>query len=227
MSFIDNPNESGMYFAFHFSMKGGSRPYLGYQSKSSSIEGKHTIQLVFSSFNETAETEHPNCNYGADGGAGVSCATRVDIDLNTMYSIHASAKENINGRDIYTGELYNDETNQFIVEIGSFSYPAGQGLFRNSSQDFIEGYISGTEEQTAKVIYGSVEGINEDGDTYTSDSVTVIEDPNDICVFSAKSYPNNSSSLLIRVNEDEYPSNMETVYVKNKLIQDLNGYEAA
>ncbi|WP_372352253.1 hypothetical protein [Streptomyces sp. KL116D] len=78
MSFESAPDASGIYFAYYTTLESGTRPYAGFQPKPASAAGHPQLQAVFSSFNANATTTDSNCSYGADGGAGVSCAVRFD-----------------------------------------------------------------------------------------------------------------------------------------------------
>ncbi|ECW8874898.1 RICIN domain-containing protein [Salmonella enterica] len=196
MTFSLTPDASGLYFAYYTTLTGGSRPYTGFQPKPPRVSGKHTYQSVFSSFNSAAKTEDGNCVYGADGGDGVSCSTQFEAESGRFYSNRLTVSLKDNDIYYYSGDVYDDSTNQKIAHIGSFTIPlsAGAGLFKAKDGGFIEAYIPAGCTQKVSATYGEVTGYL-DGNKYSGNPVkgSVPETGNCVnAVFSASSIPDST-----------------------------------
>ncbi|WP_322067205.1 hypothetical protein [Burkholderia ubonensis] len=190
LRFDNTPDASGLYFAFYVPLIGGSRPYTGIQPKLPSSTGSHTYQAIFSSFNASARSNDPQCVGGADGAKeGVSCAVRIDLDLNTFYSNRLTVRNGTDGRDYYSGDVYNDVTGARVAHIGSFNllHTSGGNFVTQTSGGsggFIEPYLKPGCSQAAYVVYGKPSGIV-DGRTYTGGVPTIIQPKSGSCVFAA------------------------------------------
>lgn len=172
MSFSVTPDERGLYFAYYTTLAGGSRPYTGFQPKPPRVTGKHTFQAIFSSFNGAAKTEDSQCVYGADGGDGVSCAVQFDAELGHFYSNRLTASLKENNLYHYSGDVYDDSTNEKIAHIGSFTIPSnsGAGLFKIKDGGFIEAFIPIGCTQKVEATYGQVTGYH-NGNKYVGNAV--------------------------------------------------------
>lgn len=170
ITFHKTPDASGLYIAYYVTLKGGSRPYGGFQPKPSE-EGKHTIQAVFSSFSAEAKHNDPDyCVYGADGGAGVSCSARFNAELGKEYTLVLTARDGNDDRWYYDADLFDGET--AVTHVGSFNLPAdGTGRFRPFNQGFIERYIPAGCNQIVEGTFGRIKGIL-NGTQYEGTAVT-------------------------------------------------------
>lgn len=204
MSFTLTPDKSGLYFAYYTTLTGGSRPYTGFQPKPPRIAGKHTFQSIFSAFNNTAKTEDSNCVYGADGGHGVSCSIQFDAELGHFYSNRLTVTPGDNNLYNYSGDVYDDSTNEKIAHIGSFTMPlnGGAGLFKVKDGGFIEAYYPSGCTQKVSATYGNITGYL-DGKKYISNPVSGRVPATGNCinaVFSPSSIENSTDVKVTNPN---------------------------
>lgn len=179
MSFSVTPDKAGVYFAYYITLQSYhidqfARPYTGFQPVAPRIAGEHTFKAIFSSFDHGAEPKDNHCGYGADGGPGVSCSVEFEAKLNRFYSIRlTAATKDEDNFYYYSGDVYDDSTNQQVAHIGSFTIPlsSGAGLFTKEDDGFIEPYLSGACSQTISAKYGQVTGYYK-GKKYVGDAVT-------------------------------------------------------
>lgn len=158
MSVDAAPDASGIYFAYYTTLESGTRPYAGFQPKPVDADGHRSLQAVFSSFNAEATTTDSHCDYGADGGAGVSCAVRFPYTPGTMYSLVLKRAEVTGDTQLMTGDVVETATGASVAHIGSFGLPSGSGRFKAADQGFIEPYLTAGCGQQVTVTYGKPVG---------------------------------------------------------------------
>ncbi|MGW2075693.1 hypothetical protein ACWCOW_02075 [Streptomyces sp. NPDC001939] len=171
-----------MSFAYYTTLESGTRPYAGFQPKPA-VNGKPTLQAIFSSFNANATTTDSHCTYGADGGAGVSCAVQFPYTKGTMYAVELSRVSDDGTTQLMNGEVVNTETGADVAHIGSFRLPVASGRFKAADQGFIEPYLTAGCSQQVTVTYGKPVG-TEGGDTYTGSLPTVTDPASGSCLSS-------------------------------------------
>lgn len=131
-------HKRGYYFANQYRFQNVSEvSYTGVQPQTDS-NGRAAIRGVFSSFQNGATSDHPNCSDGADGGAGVSCATTLEVD--DFGGRFDCIIENIGGTK-WRGTLKRWATGESVV-IGEFSQPPGAGGIEPSEQGFLEYFLA-------------------------------------------------------------------------------------
>ncbi|MGW6154099.1 hypothetical protein ACWFRM_13325 [Streptomyces sp. NPDC055144] len=182
MSFESAPDASGIYFAYYTTLESGTRPYAGFQPKPA-VDGKPTLQAIFSSFNANATTTDSHCKYGADGGAGVSCAVQFPYTKGTMYAVELSRVSDDGTTQLMNGEVVNTETGADVAHIGSFRLPVASGRFKAADQGFIEPYLTAGCSQQVTVTYGKPAG-TEGGNKYTGSLPTVTDPASGSCLSS-------------------------------------------
>ncbi|WP_328471652.1 hypothetical protein [Streptomyces sp. NBC_00448] len=175
MSFESAPDAGGIYFAYYTTLESGTRPYAGFQPKEVDAEGRPTLQAVFSSFNAAATTTDANCSYGADGGAGVSCAARFAYTKGTMYALVLQRASVTGDTQLMTGDVVDEATGATVTHIGSFSLPSDSGRFKPADSGFIEPYLTAGCGQQVTVTYGAPVG-SEGGTDYTG-GLPAVTDP--------------------------------------------------
>lgn len=222
VSFSLTPDASGLYFAYYITLTGGSRPYTGFQPKPPRVPGKHTFQSIFSSFNSEAKTEDESCGYGADGGAGVSCATQFEAEPGRLYSNRLAVSLKNDDTYYYSGDVYDDSTNQKIAHIGSFTIPlsAGAGLFKINDGGFIEAYNPAGCTQKVSVTYGKVTGYL-DGTKYSGTPVKGSVPETGNCVNAVFSVSNTPDGTDVKVTNPQPASKSTHSTIANKYKGDL------
>jgi hypothetical protein len=89
----------------------------------------------------------------------------VNRGKSPLHRISAQASESFRKTYVhYSGDVYDDSTNQKIAHIGSFTIPlsAGAGLFKIKDGGFIEAYIPAGCTQKISATYGEVTGYLDD-----------------------------------------------------------------
>lgn len=175
MSVDAAPDASGIYFAYLTTLESGTRPYAGFQPKPVDADGRPTLQAVFSSFSADATTSDDHCAYGADGGAGVSCAVRFAYTPGTMYSLVLRRTEVTGTTQLMTGDVVRTATGTSVAHIGSFGLPASSGRFKTADQGFIEPYLTAGCGQRVTVTYGKPVGTEAGADH--EGSLPTVTDP--------------------------------------------------
>ncbi|MFI6878793.1 hypothetical protein ACIBL6_35700 [Streptomyces sp. NPDC050400] len=201
MSFESAPDASGIYFAYYTTLESGTRPYAGFQPKPVSGSGHPQLQAVFSSFNANATTTDSNCSYGADGGAGVSCAVRFDYTKGTMYALVLQRASDDGTTQLMTGDVVNRSTGATVAHIGSFRLPIASGRFKASDAGFVEPYLTAGCAQRVTVTYGTPTG-TEGGVTYTGGLPTVTDPTSGSCLSSTST--DTSAGRQVTVTGDQY-----------------------
>ncbi|MFE2376919.1 hypothetical protein [Streptomyces sp. NPDC059398] len=181
MSVDSAPDASGLYFAYYTTLESGTRPYAGFQPEPVDADGHHTLQAVFSSFNAEATTTDTHCTYGADGGAGVSCAVRFSYTPGTMYSLVLKRAGVSGDTQLMSGDVVQTATGASVAHIGSFSLPSASGRFKSADQGFIEPYLTAGCGQRTTVTYGKPVG-TEAGTDYVGDLPTVTDPASGSCL---------------------------------------------
>ncbi|WP_051950894.1 hypothetical protein [Actinacidiphila yeochonensis] len=174
------PDAAGIYFAYYTTLESGTRPYAGLQPKPQT-DGQPRLQAVFSSFNAAATTDDDHCSYGADGGAGVSCAVQFDYTPGTEYDLVLKLASTTGDTQLMTGDVVEGGTGAAVAHIGSFSLPSTSGRFRASDGGFIEPYLTAGCSQQVTVTYGRPSG-TEAGQTYTGGLPTVTDPASGSCL---------------------------------------------
>lgn len=183
MSVDAAPDAAGLYFAYYTTLESGTRPYAGFQPKPVDSSGRSQLQAVFSSFNANATTTDSHCQYGADGGAGVSCAVRFPYTKGTMYSLVLKRAGDDGSTQLMTGDVVNTSTGAQVAHIGGFRLPVASGRFRTSDGGFVEPYLTAGCAQKVTVTYGKPQGV-EGGVTHTGGLPTVTDPSSGSCLSS-------------------------------------------
>ncbi|MEV3856417.1 hypothetical protein AB0J38_19085 [Streptomyces sp. NPDC050095] len=201
MAFGAAPDASGIYFAYYTTLESGTRPYAGFQPKPVGSDGHPQLQAVFSSFNANATTTDSHCSYGADGGAGVSCAVRFTYTKNTMYGIVLQRAGDDGSTQLMTGDVVETSTGTTVAHIGSFRLPVASGRFKASDSGFVEPYLTAGCAQRVTVTYGRPSGA-EAGTTYTGGLPTVTDPASGSCLSSTST--DTSAGRQVTVTGDQF-----------------------
>ncbi|WP_405686905.1 hypothetical protein OG204_24690 [Streptomyces sp. NBC_01387] len=201
MAFDAAPDASGIYFAYYTTLESGTRPYAGFQPKPAGADGKPNLQAVFSSFNADATTTDSNCTYGADGGAGVSCAVRFAYTKGTMYGLQLERASDDGTTQLMTGDVVNTATGAHVAHIGSFRLPIASGRFKPADQGFVEPYLTAGCTQQVTVVYGAPVG-TEGGTDYTGGLPTVTDPVSGSCLSSTSTVTGGGQQVT--VTGDQY-----------------------
>jgi hypothetical protein len=201
MSVDSAPDAAGMYFAYYTTLESGTRPYAGFQPEPVDADGNHILQAVFSSFNADATTTDPNCSYGADGGAGVSCAVRFAYTPGAMYSLVLRRASVTGTTQLMTGEVVEAATGTSVAHIGAFSLPVASGRFKSADTGFIEPYLTAGCGQQVKVTYGTPVG-TEAGQDYPGTLPAVTDPSSGSCLSTASQ--TTAAGRAVTVTGDTY-----------------------
>ncbi|KAF9405850.1 hypothetical protein BGZ76_006466, partial [Entomortierella beljakovae] len=126
---------TGFYFAQQFNFKNiPSAGYTGLQPRPDS-NGNNIIHAAFSSFQDGATSNHPNCYDGADSGPGSSCAVEIIGDYSHTYNL---VVENTGGTT-WRGTLVDTVIGDSTV-VGEWTLPSGAGNIANGQWGFVEYY---------------------------------------------------------------------------------------
>lgn len=137
MNIANAQHESGYYFAQQFPFVGiKDIGYTGLQPREDSDNGTSMIHAAFSSFQEGTTSDDANCNEGADGGPGVSCAVDFPASYDRTYHIYV---KNTQGTT-WTGTVI-DPTSGKQVHIGTYTLPAEAKGISTGHLGFIEDYL--------------------------------------------------------------------------------------
>ncbi|WP_329124515.1 hypothetical protein [Streptomyces sp. NBC_01465] len=199
MAFQSAPDAAGMYFAYYTTLESGTRPYAGFQPKPVDAAGNPNLQAVFSSFNAAATTTDSHCSYGADGGAGVSCAVRFAYTKGTMYTLDLKRASVTGDTQLMTGDVVNASTGAVVAHIGSFSLPAASGRFKKSDGGFIEPYVTAGCGQQVTVTYGKPVG-TEAGVSTTGTLPTVTDPASGSCLSTASTTTSQGRQVTVTGN---------------------------
>ncbi|MFC9328627.1 discoidin domain-containing protein [Kitasatospora sp. NPDC057015] len=127
--------QAGTYFAQQFSFTNSSSgAYAGLQPRAD-LNGHQRLHAAFSSFIANTTSTDSNCSNGADGGAGVSCAS----DFDGVYGHEYAIKVALTGTDAWTGTA-TDTVTGVANHIGTFKLPSGSGNLNGSHGGFVEYY---------------------------------------------------------------------------------------
>ncbi|MFJ5293398.1 hypothetical protein [Streptomyces sp. NPDC088348] len=199
MSVDSAPDASGIYFAYYTTLESGTRPYAGFQPEPVDANGHHTLQAVFSSFNADATTADTHCNYGADGGDGVSCAVRFAYTPGTMYSLVLKRASVTGDTQLMTGDVVETATGASVAHIGSFSLPSASGRFKNADQGFIEPYLTAGCGQQVTVTYGKPVG-TEAGTDHVGSLPAVTDPASGSCLSTTSETTGQGRQVTVRGN---------------------------
>ncbi|NDZ80764.1 hypothetical protein G3I19_19975 [Streptomyces sp. SID10853] len=199
MSVDSAPDAAGVYFAYYTTLESGTRPYAGFQPEPVDANGHHTLQAVFSSFNADATTTDSHCTYGADGGAGVSCAVRFTYTPGTMYSLVLKRAGVSGDTQLMSGDVVVTGTGASVAHIGSFGLPAASGRFKSADQGFIEPYLTAGCGQQVKVTYGKPVG-SEAGTDYTGSLPAVTDPASGSCLSTTSTDTGQGRQVTVRGN---------------------------
>ncbi|MEU2671983.1 hypothetical protein ABZ622_24555 [Streptomyces sp. NPDC007164] len=199
MSVDSAPDASGVYFAYYTTLESGTRPYAGLQPKPVDANGNRVLQAVFSSFNADATTTDDHCTYGADGGAGVSCAVRFRYTPGTMYSLVLKRASATGATQLMTGDVVETATGAAVAHIGSFGLPSASGRFKNADQGFIEPYLAAGCGQRITVTYGKPVGA-EAGVAHTGSLPTVTDPSSGSCLSTASQTTSRGQQVTVTGN---------------------------
>ncbi|WP_328323278.1 MULTISPECIES: hypothetical protein [unclassified Streptomyces] len=199
MSVDSAPDASGIYFAYYTTLESGTRPYAGFQPKPVDANGHHTLQAIFSSFNADATTTDSHCNYGADGGAGVSCAVQFTYTPGTMYSLVLKRASVTGDTQLMSGDVVQTATGASVAHIGSFSLPSASGRFKSADQGFIEPYLTAGCSQQVTVTYGKPVG-TEAGTDHVGSLPTVSDPASGSCLSTTSQTTGQGQQVTVRGN---------------------------
>ncbi|GIG61636.1 hypothetical protein Lfu02_60080 [Longispora fulva] len=130
---------AGTYFAQQYNFRNNSTGgYTGLQPRAN-LNGHERLHGVFSSFTNGATSTDPNCHNGADGGAGVSCASDFDAVYGHTYAVTVART----GTDTWTGTA-TDTVTGASSHIGTYRMPTGSGNLNGSHSGFVEYYSTTT-----------------------------------------------------------------------------------
>lgn len=193
------PDASGIYFAFYTTLESGTRPYAGFQPKPVDANGNHVLQAIFSSFSADATTADDHCTYGADGGAGVSCAVRFVYTPGTMYSLVLKRAAVSGATQLMSGDVVETATGTPVAHIGSFSLPSASGRFKSADQGFIEPYLSAGCGQRVTVTYGKPVG-TEAGVDHTGGLPTATDPSSGSCLSTSSTATGRGQQVTVTGN---------------------------
>ncbi|MFD4946748.1 hypothetical protein ACFVYE_13950 [Streptomyces sp. NPDC058239] len=193
------PDASGIYFAYYTTLESGTRPYAGFQPKPVDANGNHVLQAIFSSFNADATTTDDHCTYGADGGAGVSCAVRFPYTPGTMYSLVLKRAGVSGATQLMSGDVVETTTGTPVAHIGSFGLPSASGRFKSADQGFIEPYLTAGCGQRVTVTYGKPIG-TEAGVDYSGSLPTVTDPSSGSCLSTASQTTSQGQQVTVTGN---------------------------
>ncbi|MEY9886533.1 hypothetical protein ABIA31_000159 [Catenulispora sp. MAP5-51] len=126
----------GTYFAAQFNFTNAPDVgYMGLQPRPDA-NGQERLHAAFSSFNAGTTSDDPQCSNGADGGAGVSCATEFDAVYGDVYDLTVTQT----GPDTWTGTATDTATGA-SAHIGTYTLPSGSGGLAGSQVGFTEDYL--------------------------------------------------------------------------------------
>lgn len=128
-------HQAGIYFAQQYSFQHNVMGYTGLQPRPNS-NGSERLHGVFSVFGAGTSTSDANCHSGADGGAGVSCATEFNAVYGHVYTLKVART----GTDTWTGTATDTATGR-SVHIGTYTVPSGSGDLKGSQGGFVEYYL--------------------------------------------------------------------------------------
>lgn len=172
MSMAGAPHDEGFYFAMQYNFVGQEHVgYTGLQPRPDE-NGSSIIHAVFSSFIDGTTSDDENCNEGADGGPGYSCAAEIPAPYEAQYELKISNTEGTT----WTGTLVHSDTGK-ESHIGTYTLPEGSGGITDGQMGFVERYL-GTDTCAdmpfTSIVFGSpttdTEGAGEGslGDAYES-----------------------------------------------------------
>ena len=143
ISMAHTPHQSGIYFAQQFGFTGvKDLGYTGLQPQSNNQNGPTIVHAVFSSFVPgSTTTDTKNCNDGADGGPGVSCAVEIPAPYAHPYNL---VVKNTPGTSTWTGTLVDTVLGN-STHIGEYTLPAEAGGIKSSHLGFIEYFLFNAE----------------------------------------------------------------------------------
>lgn len=142
MSMAHTPHKEGLYFAQQYSFTGVKGiGYTGLQPRSNNKNGSTIVHAVFSSFVPgSTTTDKENCNDGADGGPGVSCAIEIPAPYSHPYNLVVKSMHGTT----WTGTLVDTVLGN-STRIGSYTLPSQAGGIKGSYMGFIEYYLFNSE----------------------------------------------------------------------------------
>jgi hypothetical protein len=130
-------HHDGTYFADQFNFTNAKDVgYTGLQPRPD-LNGHERLHAAFSSFIAGTTSSDSNCSDGADGGAGVSCATEFDGTYGDTYHMVVA----LTGPDTWTGTAV-DTVSGLRHHVGTYTLPAGSGNLAGSQVGFVEYYLS-------------------------------------------------------------------------------------
>ncbi|WP_328315824.1 hypothetical protein [Streptomyces sp. NBC_00388] len=199
MSVDSAPDAAGMYFAYYTTLESGTRPYAGFQPEPVDANGHHALQAVFSSFNADATTTDTHCTYGADGGAGVSCAVRFAYTPGTMYSLVLKRASVSGDTQLMSGDVVATATGAPVAHIGTFGLPSASGRFKSADQGFIEPYLTAGCGQRVTVTYGKPVG-TEAGTDHVGSLPTVADPASGSCLSTTSQTTGQGQQVTVAGN---------------------------
>ena len=145
-------HNDGTYFADQFNFTNAKDVgYTGLQPRPD-VNGHERLHAAFSSFIAGTASSDTNCSNGADGGAGVSCATEFDGTYGHTYDMVVA----LTGPDTWTGTAV-DTVSELRHHVGTYTLPTGSGNLAGSQVGFVEYYLgvpSCNQMPQVNVIFG-------------------------------------------------------------------------
>ena len=130
------PPKAGYFFAQQFDFNGHPDVgYIGLRPRPDSND-KPIINAVFNSFIKGTTTSDQNCQLGAEGGPGVSCAVEFSASYADVYQI-----EVINTQGTTWSGTAADTATGMRVHIGSWTLPPGTKGIKGSQSGFVDYYL--------------------------------------------------------------------------------------
>lgn len=128
-------HNDGLYFAQQYSFQHNAAGYIGLQPRPNA-DGSERLHGTFSVWASGASSTDPNCNGGADGSPGESCA----VEFNAVYGHQYAVKVARTGTDTWTGTA-TDTVTGVSTHIGTYTVPTGSGNLQAGQGGFVEWYL--------------------------------------------------------------------------------------
>lgn len=153
--------QKGFYWANTYTFYDGNRQgYIGIQPRPAG----ETNLAIFSAFGSGAKSTSPNCNSGADGGAGVSCRVAYEFVPGKVYTLQIAKEAGAEtGFNKWRGTISDDQTGEKVT-IGEYLTPVSWGMLWRKTTFFDEWFpFNGGPSDPAKrpcVPYAKVTAFN-------------------------------------------------------------------
>lgn len=164
----DTPHEKGYYYAMQYNFVDVKDVgYAGVQPIADE-DGQSMIHATFSSFAEGTTSSDANCNAGADGGPGYSCAINVAGNYDNTFNVVIKNTQGTTWEGTLVDTVSGDKHS-----IGVYTLPSGAGGIKDNQVGFMEDFIgveSCDKTRKAAVTFGVPT-------TTTSNAVGSLDEP--------------------------------------------------